>query len=108
MASAIKEGYSVALHKDISYDGVISPASGTSFNIYGYNYTVNASIYTVGGGNFVFNDMIWGGAASYAFYNQGGNVTMNNVTVEKDGDYVLLLYGGGVVELNDRRCDEHI
>ena len=101
LVSAIQEGYSVALYKDVSYDGVIRPANGTSFTVYGYNNTINASIYTAGGGNIVLNDVTLSSAESYAFYNQGGNVTMNNVTVNKDGNWVLLLYGGGKVEMNN-------
>ena len=101
LVSAIQEGYSVALYKDVSYDGVIRPANGTSFTVYGYNNTINASIYTAGGGNIVLNDVTLSSAESYAFYNQGGNVTMNNVTVNKDGNWALLLYGGGKVEMNN-------
>ena len=100
LASAIQNGYSVALHKDVTSATAICPAGGTSFTIYGYNHTIDAYIYTAGG-DIKFNDVTLSSAESYAFYNQGGNVTMNNVTVNKDGNWVLFLYGGGKVEMNN-------
>lgn len=105
LAEAVKAGEKIVLTADITVNETITTASGTNVSIDGNGFTITAAtsgnMLTTYGGTVELSDLTITGTAVYAVYNQGGNVTMNNVTVEMDGSYVVNMYGGGNVVLND-------
>lgn len=105
------ESVSVSLYKKegditITENSIVVP-NGVNLTIYGDGHTINTSgmtetkLFVTYGGNIEINDLTITGDTQCAFANQGGNVTMNNVEVDLDGNYVLNLNGGGKVVMND-------
>lgn len=107
LKNALKDGKAVVLAKDITVTESIS-LSGGSVDIDGNGKTLTINmaggtwLYTNNGSAINISDLTITGNVKYAVYNQGGNVTMDNVTVKGvDGNYVLCMYGGGNVVMNN-------
>lgn len=105
------ETVSVVLSKDITLETSITAASGVNVVVDGGNHTITASNMTndtvlrTYGGVVELSNLTITGDAKCAFYNQGGNVTMDNVAVQMNGNYVVNLFGGGKVVMNDCTVD---
>ena len=107
LTAALKAGERIVLTEDITVTEYVSLA-GANIDIDGNGKTLTIDmagatwLYTYNGGTINISDLTITGKAAYAIYNQGGNVTMDNVTVDgMDGNYVLCMYGGGDVVMNN-------